>query len=562
MKTLPQRTKPLLFASLLLLGTSSVQAQFAESDVVIHQIAGAGTLGWSVAALEDINSDGIKDFVIGALSASNAIVYSGATAEVLYTLGEPNTDSGYAVADAGDVNNDGKTDILVGAPSGAGTGQVFVYSGADGSLIWTLNGQAAGDRFGSAVASANDANNDGHADILVGAEFCGANGLGDGKAFLYSGKDASLIRQYAAESSNDCFGSGIGSIKDLTGDGIDDHLIGAFAAGPAGLGRVYGYSGADGSQLFTLNPDQNASLFGQFFVSDAGDINGDGTHDIYVGDINHGLNAAGRGYVFSGTDQSVLYRYESSPGRGAGPGRAAGDVNNDGFDDLILASSTVSDTVIGGGLIQIISGQDGTELQRFTGSVGQLQAGFDVDALGDINNDGRTDFLVSAAPLSLVFALAGKTDRPSDFVINPGLNGSWFNPDTSGQGFFIDVFPTIPLVFLAWFTYDTEQPPGSASAVVGNPNHRWLTAAGAFNGNEATLDVTLTTGGLFDDPTNVTNSPAGSYGTITIRFDDCEGGLLTYDFTPSSGLTGSVPMSRIAGSNIPLCEQLAAAATK
>ena len=157
---------------------------------------------------------------------------------------------------------------------------------------------------------------------------------------------------------------------------------------------------------------------------------------------------------------------------------------------------------------------------------------------------------------------------------NPGLNGSWFNPDTSGQGFFLEVFPNIPLIFLAWFTYDTtqpapensttpenfgqQQPPAKTSmadAVVGDSNHRWITAQGPFDSPSATLDVTLTTGGLFDDPTDTTNSDPDSYGSITISFEDCNNGTVEYVLT-TAGLSGTVPITRISGDNIPICEAL------
>lgn len=145
--------------------------------------------------------------------------------------------------------------------------------------------------------------------------------------------------------------------------------------------------------------------------------------------------------------------------------------------------------------------------------------------------------------------------RVSDFTINPGLNGSWFNPDTSGQGFFLDVFPEAETVFLAWFTYDIEAAPMDATAVVGDPNHRWLTAQGSFSGNRAELDVTLTTGGLFDAATDTMNSEPGSYGSLILTFDDCANGTLRYDLF-AINLSGEIPLSRIADDNVPLCEAI------
>ena len=152
---------------------------------------------------------------------------------------------------------------------------------------------------------------------------------------------------------------------------------------------------------------------------------------------------------------------------------------------------------------------------------------------------------------------------------NPGLNGSWANFDTLGQGFFIDVLPDIPLIFLAWFTWETDQAApaqfqsiqqssgSKLQAVVGDDNHRWMTAQGGFSGSTATLDVTLTTGGLFDNPQAVANSEQGSQGTIKIIFNDCSNGIVRYDFS-AAGLSGEVPIRRLADDNAGICEALIA----
>mgnify|MGYP001820037037 CR=1 FL=1 len=139
-----------------------------------------------------------------------------------------------------------------------------------------------------------------------------------------------------------------------------------------------------------------------------------------------------------------------------------------------------------------------------------------------------------------------------DFLINPGLNDAWFNSLTSGQGFFFNVFPDTGIFFMAWFTYDVQRPGEGVTAVVGEPGHRWITAQGPFNGNTATLNATLTSGGLFDDPTSVTND---SYGTVTITFSDCDNAELEYDF-PEAGVSGVVPVTRVVKDNVALCETL------
>jgi len=141
------------------------------------------------------------------------------------------------------------------------------------------------------------------------------------------------------------------------------------------------------------------------------------------------------------------------------------------------------------------------------------------------------------------------------FPINAGLNDAWFNPATQGQGFFITVFADIQMMFLAWFTYDTERPVPEADAILGEPGHRWLTAFGPYSSDTATLDVELTKGGVFDsaEPA-VTQSPDGS---IEVIFSGCNAGVVNYDIT-SAGVSGQVPIERISLDNVPVCEALTA----
>lgn len=140
--------------------------------------------------------------------------------------------------------------------------------------------------------------------------------------------------------------------------------------------------------------------------------------------------------------------------------------------------------------------------------------------------------------------------------INSGLNDAWYNPLTDGQGFFIGVFPELGAVSLAWFTYDTELPPDDAQANLGDPGHRWLTAIGPIEGNEVWMDIEMTSGGLFDTPTEIQRTdPPGSDGTIILTFTSCNSGTVEYDI-PSINRQGTVPIQRVAGDNIALCELL------
>ena len=142
------------------------------------------------------------------------------------------------------------------------------------------------------------------------------------------------------------------------------------------------------------------------------------------------------------------------------------------------------------------------------------------------------------------------------FQINAGLTDAWYNRQTSGQGFFITVWPASKQMFVAWFTYDTERPPEDVTAVVGEPGHRWMTAQGSYDGDTANLTISVSKGGTFDSAEPpVTRNPDGD-GTMTIEFADCTEALVTYEL-PESGLAGEIPITRLAGDNIPFCESLA-----
>lgn len=168
------------------------------------------------------------------------------------------------------------------------------------------------------------------------------------------------------------------------------------------------------------------------------------------------------------------------------------------------------------------------------------------------------DFISSGAGgLVTPVAIVIRNDTgQQDFKINAGLNDAWFNPATDGQGFFITVFPDLNFVSLAWFTYDTELPADDETAMLGDPGHRWLTAGGFIEGNRVDMDITVTSGGLFDSDTPVERTdPPGSDGTITLTFESCSAGVIDYDIT-SIDQQGSVPIQRVANDNIALCEVL------
>ena len=138
------------------------------------------------------------------------------------------------------------------------------------------------------------------------------------------------------------------------------------------------------------------------------------------------------------------------------------------------------------------------------------------------------------------------------FAINAGLNDAWYDPVTDGQGFFITVFPDLGYVSLAWFTYDTQLPPDDAVSYLGDAGHRWLVALGPIDGAKSEMNISVSSGGLFDMATEVTEVIDG---TIILTFEGCNSGTVEYDI-PSINQQGTVPIQRVAGDNIVLCEAL------
>ena len=157
------------------------------------------------------------------------------------------------------------------------------------------------------------------------------------------------------------------------------------------------------------------------------------------------------------------------------------------------------------------------------------------------------------SPKSLAGNRAEALPQAEGFQINRGLNDAWFNPATNGQGFFMNVFPGLGQMFLAWFTFDTARPPGSVNANLADPGHRWLTAFGPYTGNVAELDIELTQGGVFDSATPATSQHGD--GTVTVNMTDCAHGTIHFDID-SANRQGDIPIQRLANDNVPLCQSL------
>ncbi|MCA9772908.1 MAG: FG-GAP repeat protein [Myxococcales bacterium] len=270
-------------------------------DLYGFSVAGMGDLdGDAVGDLAvGIPGDDTPATDAGALRAVS--VATGATIFTIQGL-IPADHFGNAVANVGDVDGDLLNDIAVGAdnasPAGSQSGQVRVLSGANGATLYTFDGQSGGDHFGAVVAGAGDVNNDGTPDVIVGAPFDDDGGNDAGSATVFSGADGSILYKFDGDAAGHELGYSVAGIGDVNIDGFDDVAAGApLAFGVTGYVRIY--SGADGAPFLTLNGDIAGDLFGTS-VNPAGDVDGDAYPDVAVGAIRPGQ--AGYVRVYSGLD--------------------------------------------------------------------------------------------------------------------------------------------------------------------------------------------------------------------------------------------------------------------
>ena len=411
----------------------------ARTLLVLPGVAPGDTFGGAVSSAGDFNGDGIGDLIVGAyqsdaggLDAGRAFIYFGgrrvdAKADLVLT-GETAGDLfGVAVACAGDVNKDGYSDVLVGAHEndarGANAGRAYIYfggPGADAKPDVILNGESAGDAFGYSVSGAGDMNKDGYADVIVGAYENSAGAAAQGRAYIFLGgprMDAVPDAILTGEAGGDYFGISVAAAGDVNRDGFADVIVGAYQNDAGGLdaGRAYVYLGGkvlqDKTDLVLTGAGAGDS-FG-FSVAGAGDMNEDGFGDLIVGAYHNdavGSNA-GRAYIYYG--RKAMQREPDLVLNGEAAGDAfgysvagAGDVNGDGFFDVIVGAygNDAGGSAAGRAYLYLgSSAPDAGADFAVTGEQTLDNLGYAVSGGGDWDGDGYGE-IVSAAP----FADAGR----------------------------------------------------------------------------------------------------------------------------------------------------------
>ncbi|MEW6741820.1 MAG: integrin alpha [Planctomycetota bacterium] len=355
--------------------------------------AGWQGLGRQVAGIGDVDGDGLADVAFSAFwrreeagdYVGRVYAYSGASGELIWSRpGEGRWDYfGRALAAAGDVTGDGIADVIVGAdyhdgPAGEDSGKIYLLDGASGELLWSRDGEAAGDRFGSSVAAAGDTDGDGLGDVIAGAflhdaepaPHPGAGGnTSEGRAYLLSGASGGLLGVFDGEAPGDLFGFSVSGAGDIDGDDHADVLVGAHLHdGPAGpdSGRIYLFSGATGERLSTEDGPSSQAFFG-YALARGGDVNGDGLEELLVGATNGFDSGPGQAFLYSGGYQGgyqgaalrLLWRWHGEPG-GVAFGQAvagAGDVDGDGIPDQVIGDYQHRHGG-GTGKVYVVSGND------------------------------------------------------------------------------------------------------------------------------------------------------------------------------------------------------------
>jgi hypothetical protein len=327
---------------------------------VLLRVDGAGDerLGFAVAGGGDLNDDGYDDVLIGAPNnseggekAGKVYVYSGADGSMLASDGGSSAGDrfGSALAVIGDVDGDGGHDFVVGAPkhdgAGSNAGKVFVYSGVDGNKLYGRSGDAAGERFGASIAGIGDVNDDGRADFAVGAPDRMSDGLVEaGRVAVVSGLDGSPIWIKYGNKAGARLGWSVDTAGDVDGDGLADLLCTAprrQVSGMPDVGRVYLRSGPSGTKLASFDGSNAADRFGEA-VAGRIDFNGDGDLDFVAGAPRFDDGAEDTGYAYL-IDPTVIIADGDEPAYDEIDGdQTPGDVNGDGVLDAMDIVQIVS----------------------------------------------------------------------------------------------------------------------------------------------------------------------------------------------------------------------------
>ena len=406
---------------------------------------------------------------------------------------------GKAVAAAGDVNGDGLADFLVGAPGGRGaggvTGTVSLYLGAADSVFeppaLVLEGETAGDEFGYAVATAGDVDNDGYDDFVIGAPGNDGSAFQAGRVYLFAGgaSGISFVDSWDGDLSGARFGASVAGGFDFDNDGYDDFAAGApesnQGATRAGLVKIYlGGSNRNITQptTYRLIGDQANWALG-WSLDAAGDVDDDNYDDLIAGapqpfDVNAGRAIIWFGQASSSATPSRLVLIgETGFDRFGYSVSGAGDRNQDGYDDVLVgAPGHDSQGIDKGAAYVFLGGFTMNAIIDWTtgGEVAGDSLGYAVDGGTDTDGDDVPDIVIGAPG----------ADNPAGESGEVRLYYGSSHPSTLPDSVFIPVVPSLG--------YESDDRLGAAVALAG-PIAGGTTSpilAGAPMGNNASGSLT------------------------------------------------------------------------
>jgi hypothetical protein len=371
------------------------------ADWILESDQADARLGSSVACAGDVNDDGYSDVIVGALGYDNgqtnegrAFVFHGSASGLSMSAawtGESNQQNGLygaCVSTAGDVNGDGYSDVIVGAYQYESNpffenneGRTYVYHGSalglSSSAAWTAESNQAGAFFGWAVSTAGDVNDDGYSDIIVGAYLYDNGQTDEGRVYVYHGTSSGLnsIAAWTKESNqaDSRFGISVCTAGDVNGDDYSDVIIGSpWYDNPSfNEGRVSVYHGSSSglsasADWLVEGGDIITELNLGHSVSTAGDVNDDGYSDVLIGSPGWHLeeedDILGRASLYEGSASGLGGAASSVFGdqhiSAYGIVANAGDVNGDGFDDVIVSAYSYTNGQADEGRVFVHYGED------------------------------------------------------------------------------------------------------------------------------------------------------------------------------------------------------------